>query len=471
MGKLPNFPHELKFGGSVVRILRDPLRIPLKKTGKASAGKSKGPRQAHKTYDSFLVVYFVGPKPVRVRRSTYEKALAKANEVGVQLLNNDIESLKLSGADRRAYLIALENLKGLDKSLDHVSKEYADAAKLLQPTGAALSVAVAQYADAIAQLKGVSLPAAVEFFKQHGSGVTERKTVPEIVTELLKSMESDGLGKYHIRDTKRRLDRFSADFAGQILNVKESEIDAWLRELRALPGRRKTDKTEPLPLLEPRTRNHYRNSINLLFNFARQMRYLPRDLSTAAQGTKLVKVVRGENAIFAPEEMEMLLRNAPVHIIPGMALKAFSGVRLEEITEIDWKHILFDQNCIKITAEIAKLTQRRLIHLHPNLKAWLEPFRRSGRLCDRWTTPQSVFQAWQRYAARKKFKFAIGENKFRNSFISYRVAETNDIALVAMESGNSPKTIQREYLEIATPQEAAKWFGIFPKNTPRKKKA
>ena len=55
-----------------------------------------------------------------------------------------------------------------------------------------------------------------------------------------------------------------------------------------------------------------------------------------------------------------------------------------------------------------------------------------------------------------------GRNKFRNSYISYRVAETKDPAKVAFESGNSVRTIVRDYLEITTPQEAKKWFSIFP---------
>jgi len=69
-------------------------------------------------------------------------------------------------------------------------------------------------------------------------------------------------------------------------------------------------------------------------------------------------------------------------------------------------------------------------------------------------------------ACGKKLGFPLGENRFRNSFISYRVAETNVIQLVALESGNSPAVIQREYLEITTSQEAAKWFGIFPQKRP-----
>jgi integrase len=175
----------------------------------------------------------------------------------------------------------------------------------------------------------------------------------------------------------------------------------------------------------------------------------------------VVNVTSKENEIFTPEEMATLLASAPGHLIPGMAVKAFAGVRTEEMAKIDWSHIQFDRNCIKLPSKITKLRQRRLIQMHPNLRAWLVPHRKpEGRLCERWTTPQSVFQAWARHAETVGIK--VGENKFRNSFISYRLAQTNDIGLVARESGNSAEVIQREYLEITTPEEAAKWFSTFP---------
>ena len=126
--------------------------------------------------------------------------------------------------------------------------------------------------------------------------------------------------------------------------VTESAINEWLRGLLALPGKKKKSAAGPLG---PKTRNNYRNAVVQLFNFARQAKYLPRDLSTAAEGAKLVQEIRGENDIFTPEQMEKLLAGAPEHMIPGMAVKAFSGVRTEEIAEIEWSHILFDQDCIK----------------------------------------------------------------------------------------------------------------------------
>jgi len=453
-----NFPVEIKTGGTVIRILRDPQRIPIALPSASNPSKAKTKR-----YDSFVVEYYVGGKRRRIRRNTYKKALAEVDLLKVQLLNNDVEALQITGADRRIYLAALANLKGIDKPLDHVTKEYADAATILHPLGVSMMSAITQFGEALTRLNKTPLATVIEFFERHGGGVKAQKTVSEIVKELVVSLRADGAGKYHIRDLERRLGRFSQSFSGPILNVTESAINEWLRNLRTLPGRRKQEPASSEPL-GPKTRNNYRNAVVQLFNFARQAQYLPRDLSTAAEGAKQVKEIRGENEIFTPEQMRELLAGAPAHMIPGMAVKAFSGVRTEEMAEIDWSHILFEQNCIKISAEISKLGQRRLIHLHPNLKAWLKPYRQpTGRLCERWTTPQSVFQAWERHGKRAKLGFDIGGNKFRNSFISYRVAETNNIQLVALESGNSPKTIQREYLEITTPQEAAKWFAIFPK--------
>jgi hypothetical protein len=50
----------------------------------------------------------------------------------------------------------------------------------------------------------------------------------------------------------------------------------------------------------------------------------------------------------------------------------------------------------------------------------------------------------------------------RHSFISYRLAETQNINSVALEAGNSPQMIFRHYRELATPGQARTWFVIAP---------
>ena len=63
--------------------------------------------------------------------------------------------------------------------------------------------------------------------------------------------------------------------------------------------------------------------------------------------------------------------------------------------------------------------------------------------------------------ARKK----IGrwpKNCLRHSFISYRVAESQDTAKTALEAGNSPAIIFTNYRELVTPAAAKKWFTTMP---------
>ena len=146
-----------------------------------------------------------------------------------------------------------------------------------------------------------------------------------------------------------------------------------------------------------------------------------------------------------------------------MAIKAFSGVRTEEMAFMEWKHIEFrkGKGYIILPKVITKKKRRRIMPLAPNLRKWIAPFEGlTGRICSDWSTPQSVFKAWDRFAATREIK--AGENRFRNSYISYRVAQTSDPAKVALETGNSAEVIMEDYLELTTPEEAARWFKVAP---------
>jgi predicted SPOUT superfamily RNA methylase MTH1 len=45
------------------------------------------------------------------------------------------------------------------------------------------------------------------------------------------------------------------------------------------------------------------------------------------------------------------------------------------------------------------------------------------------------------------------------------MAELQNESQVAHEMGNSPRMIYKSYRELATPDEAERWFNIFPKKT------
>ena len=72
----------------------------------------------------------------------------------------------------------------------------------------------------------------------------------------------------------------------------------------------------------------------------------------------------------------------------------------------------------------------------------------SGKLYDL-TKKEEVSMTWKR-------------NGLRLSYISYRVAQTQNVAQTALEAGNTPKIIFSNYRELVKPADAVKWFGIEP---------
>jgi hypothetical protein len=54
------------------------------------------------------------------------------------------------------------------------------------------------------------------------------------------------------------------------------------------------------------------------------------------------------------------------------------------------------------------------------------------------------------------------KNALRHSYVSYRLALTNDGAKTALEAGHDQAILFRHYREIVEPQMAEKWFAIMP---------
>ena len=415
------FPITTRAGATAIRIYRSPLR--------ANPDDRKS-----KSYDSFLVVHYLGGKRIRTRFKSLDLAETEVDRIRTLLLNEDLAAFQLNGQDRLIYARANETAKAYGITLDTLASQYANARQILGD---------------------VSLDESAQFFDRFGRSVKAKKTVPEIVEELLATLRADKKSGYHIGDMERRLTCFATAFPKPILEMQTKEIAEWLRNLKG------KDKKGKEIEYAPKTRNHYRNAMVQMFNFARDHGYLPKGLPTEAEAVKSLDVVASQNEILTVEELIALLANASPRVLVPMAIKAFTGIRTEEMLRLKWEHLNFKTKYVTLQAEVTKTKQRRLIPMAENLIAWLEPHKKeSGRICDRWQRPQALSQAFERHGTRNSIH--VGANKFRNSYISYRVAVTHDVQRVALESGNSPRVIQREYLELATEEDGKRWFAAMP---------
>ncbi|CAN5783201.1 hypothetical protein BH09VER1_BH09VER1_17980 [soil metagenome] len=378
-----------------------------------------------KTYESFMVVYYLNGERKRERFNEYSKAFSQAEEVATKLSNGESAALELTGDDRRIYVGAMASLRDCeDVSLEMAVREYVQARKLLGP---------------------VPIMEAVKFYDRHGRTVVKSGTLQDILDAMLAALEADKRGEYHRRDLKRMVGKFIAHFNCPITEIANASVNEWLRGLD----------------VAGRTRDNYRDAVHNFFGFAQAEGYLPKELPHALRDAKRVNEAGADNEVFTPEEAEKLLRGAPERLIPSLALKLFSGIRTEEMLLIRWESIKFDQDVIFLTKDITKTKKRRLSPLLPNLKQWLLPYvGQTGIIADRWSSAQSLSHSWTRRAEKVGVRYK--KNAMRNSYASYRLAIAKDIAQVALESGNSPGVLQENYLELVTEQDAQKWFSIAP---------
>ncbi len=443
----PKFPIVVKQGSVTVKIYRTPSR----------------------GCEAYTLSYYQDGVRKRPTFTELRAARDEANVIVNRLGNSDADVLTLTSADRSAYLRARQ---------------------LLDPLGIPVENAAAEFVQAKQVLGDVPLLQAAEYYvRRHPTNIPPR-SVLRVAAEMLKFKKSDGLSDEYLRHLRYDMKKFAATFHGNIGMVMGPDIDKWLRGLG----------------VSPRTRNNLRASVQTLFAFAKAQRYLPKD-HDEIDAVMLAKNAVSEIEIFTPKEMAEILAHADKQLIPFLALGAFAGIRHAEIQRLEWAELHFDAGIIEIRAAKAKTASRRTVPILDNLRAWLlERHRDVGLVCGGLDTKNEIpalvetinesrRAAWAKAnrvsaevlnesekrardnSAKAKDKappgaetakiegwpaFAWKHNALRHSFISYRVADIQNVAQVALEAGNSPQMIFKHYRELVRPDAAKAWFGLMP---------
>ena len=210
--------------------------------------------------------------------------------------------------------------------------------------------------------------------------------------------------------------------------------------------------------LGPQSIKNYRATLSNLFGFAEARGYIFKG-GNPVSDTEAVSAKGGEIHIYSPGELVRLLEAAPADYLPALALQAFAGLRSAEVERIRWAAVDLKGGFIHIGADDAKTRSRRLVPVAPCLAEWLAPYsKRTGPV---WPgTANTIRKA--RAATVEASGVAWKDNALRHSFASYRMAETQDAARVALELGNSPSIVFRHYRELVKPDQALAWFNVGP---------
>jgi integrase len=416
-------PIEVRNGSSTVKIY---------------AGKN---RVQGGSYTQYTLVHYLGGKRVKRKFADLKEARREAELVAAKLAKGENDVLRLTAADRLIYVHAQEDLRPLNRPLNVAVSEYVNAVKRLP--------------------QGVNLGEAVDFFLRRNPVALPRKSVREVLDEMIDTKTKAGRGAVHLKDLQSRLGRFAEAFQMDIGKVTGSMIERHLENLN-LSGRTK--------------RNHFRH-INSLFKFAIRRKCLPKDALDEMAAIEKPEEDTAEIEIFSPDEMNEILRVARPEITPWLAIAGFAGLRTAELQRLDWRDVNLTERHIEVTAAKSKTASRRLVPITENLLAWLTPHAQAtGRVSGYENMSKQISWLVQDInAAREKqakensidpkdvVLFKWKRNALRHSFISYRLAAIKNTAEVALEAGNSPQMIFKHYRQLVTEAEAKKWFSIVPK--------
>lgn len=236
--------------------------------------------------------------------------------------------------------------------------------------------------------------------------------------------------------------KFEAKFANrQLATVTDAEIKNWLSGL-------------PLAI---KTRNRHLGYIRTALGLAvKEWHVLSVNPLTdvesfhdpAAKGRKI--------EILTPDEMQRFLTVLDPDWLPFFAISAFTGLRREEVSRLDWNEIKLDRSLIDLPFHKSKNGRRKLEEVPANLLAILSPF-----ACTKGPVKPKKKLAHAMGNASAKAGIVWKQNCIRHSFCSYAVA-VKGLDWTAIQADHSTRMLRDCYLERVTKEDAEKYWAIRP---------
>ena len=350
-------------------------------------------------------------------------------------------NFKKLGEAKDAAMAALKNVARGEASAASLTPKKISEMKLaenvLRELGIPLLDAVTEYAAAKRLMPNTTLETAAKAYKEN---VTEIKRVSvELAAREYLADRKAKIGKKTYQEEELRLNRICQSLKVDLCDLSKSVLELFFsEEMRHLKGK---------------SRNHFRQTFRQLFKFAVRRDYISKNHRL---NEVLVNEPSGEAApqILPPTKFKALLIAASPEMIPYVAISGMTGARRSEVLRLTWEDIWRVEGYIELEATKTKTKQRRLVPIQPALSEWLKPYRNNKGAI--WKRSNGSFHSEFR-RLRKSCKIE-GHNLLRHSYASYRLAEIQNPTKVAVEMGNSPEKLYRNYNKLRTPKEAKEWF-------------
>jgi integrase len=293
----------------------------------------------------------------------------------------------------------------------------------------------------------VTILEAAKYYQNHVLAYKTAPTVKEIVERYIADCKHRNLRPRTITDLEQRLNTFASDFGeSRLSEITLDELKEWVNDEQ----------------LGMRTRINYLTKLSQLYGFAlrRPEKWVDANLTEMIH-RPAVEETKPE--IFSVEQAKALLTHAnEFGMLPYIALGLFAGLRSAEMLRLDAKDIIFENQIIKIGADVAKKRAQRNVDMQPALVGWLQPcaqtLKMGGPIVDQ-----------SRFRKNKELLLDVAgiekwpENGLRHSFASYHLAAFNNSDSTAYQMGHrSTELVHRYYKALVLKSDAERFWNLRP---------
>ena len=298
---------------------------------------------------------------------------------------------------------------------------------------------------------GVSLVVAVDWFlkAQPASGL--KVSIADALKVLQHRITADGYSKRHSRNVGQIVSSFGRGrMDDPVSTITPHQTQTWLDDYRTREGK-------PLSVV---AFNNYRRHLSVFCNYCVKSGWMASNPLVGVRPRKLVAAVP---RLLSPADLRVILGACPDELKPVIAIQALCGLRVAESARLKWSDVMLSDsgNFIRVSAEAAKTSRRRLTPMPDGLAQYLNGVRKDEGFV--YAAGKGSVDSLQK--ATVSFRRSLlgvpwHRNALRASALSYRLALTKDAAATAFEYGNSSAILLRDYKELCTPFAAKEWFSV-----------
>jgi len=239
----------------------------------------------------------------------------------------------------------------------------------------------------------------------------------------------------------------------------EQRLGLWPGQLE--PGRKVHDVSTAeleawLLTYKPQNRKNYRSALHGFFTWAVKIGAAPENPVTDVE----IPEVKGKRPSYLhPADVQAMLKVALEQerrdTVTWIVLGAFCGLRPFESFRVEWHAIKRERQEIRIETEWSKIKRPRTFELTDLAMAWISIIPEGdpgdkilGHTEDEWN---NKWQEWRKENAGKRgvppwklWQQPKSKDILRHTYITFRVADTDNEPLVAKEAGTSVEVIHAQ---------------------------